>query len=612
MVLDDQSDADETRSNVDIDRASVKSLEETQQSWLLGAGGEDKKKKGIDLGCVVISRRMCCLGLAFFIFCGFIAGLVCLIIFTLPHHHKHVPIPDNYTQALHLALQFFDAQWSGVVPKNYNIKWRGNSALRDGLETVVNGPKKDLTGGFYDAGDNIKFVFPGAYAMTILSWGVIEYKQKYIAANEYDHARTIIRWGTDFLFKTFNYTVNTTNIPYIYAQVGSGSAPSKTDNDHYCWERPETMDYARTAYAVSAGSDLAGEMAATMAAASIVFRDDPAYSKKCLIASQSLLNFAQDPGKRSRYTAQVGDPDSVNFYNSTSYWDEFLWANAWLYFASGNVSYLTRATTLGVAVHANAQGVNTKYYGVLSWDNKLLGAQLLMTKLRMLKSPPYPYENLLFQYNNETNLVMCSYLPMYKQFNQSRGGLTLFNYGNPSPLQYSATSAFVASLFADYLTSADIPVWPCGPEFYPADKLKEFARSQIDYILGKNPLGMSYVVGFGRKYPLQVHHRAASTPYNGVRYSCTGGFQFRDSPAANVHVINGAMVGGPNKYDQFLDKRVNFTFTEPTVAGNAGLIGALISLSDVVTPSVVDTQTMFADIPSFYVEPPPPPAPWRP
>lgn len=108
---------------------------------------------------------------------------------------------------------------AGKLPKPFSVAWRGDSALRDGLDTVINGPKKDLTGGFYDAGDNIKFVFPGAYAMTILSWSVIEYKQKFIAAKEYDHTRNIIKWGTDFLFKTFNYTVNSTDISYIYAQV---------------------------------------------------------------------------------------------------------------------------------------------------------------------------------------------------------------------------------------------------------------------------------------------------------------------------------------------------------------------------------------------------------
>lgn len=122
---------------------------------------------------------------------------------------------------------------------------------------------------------------------------------------------------------------------------------------------------------------------------------------------------------------------------------------------------------------------------------------------------------------------------------------------------------------------------------------------------------MSYVVGYGKKYPQQVHHRAASIPNDNVRYSCTGGFQFRDANRPNIHIINGAMVGGPDKFDRFIDKRSFFNNTEPTVAGNAGLVGALISLSE-VSPQGVDRQTMFADLPSMYIAPPPPPAPWKP
>lgn len=159
-------------------------------------------------------------------------------------------------------------------------------------------------------------------------------------------------------------------------QVGSGSQPTAVQNDHYCWERPEATDYARYAYSVNAGPDLAGEMAAAMAAASIVFKDQTSYSNKLLAAAKSLLFFAEDKGKRTRYTSQISDPDSVRFYNSSGYWDEYLWANAWLYFASGNVSYLARATTAGLARNANAGNVGGRFYGVLSWDNKLLGAHV--------------------------------------------------------------------------------------------------------------------------------------------------------------------------------------------------------------------------------------------
>lgn len=56
--------------------------------------------------------------------------------------------------------------------------------------------------------------------------------------------------------------------------------------DHACWERPEDMDTPRSVFKVdknNPGSDIAGEIAAALAAASIVFRKcDPSYSNLLL------------------------------------------------------------------------------------------------------------------------------------------------------------------------------------------------------------------------------------------------------------------------------------------------------------------------------------------
>ena len=78
------------------------------------------------------------------------------------------------------------------------MKFRGDSGLQDG-----NLAKTDLTGGFYDSGNNIKFTFTTAYTMTLLSWTVIEYHSKYADIGELDHVRDIIRWGSDYLLKVF-------------------------------------------------------------------------------------------------------------------------------------------------------------------------------------------------------------------------------------------------------------------------------------------------------------------------------------------------------------------------------------------------------------------------
>ncbi|KAJ4764664.1 Endoglucanase [Rhynchospora pubera] len=603
---DSATDDDRSRNLNELDRSALlrQQLDETQQSWLLAGPGDvgKKKKKQIDLGCMVVSRKLFLWTVGTIVGVGVLVGFIMLIVKTIPHHHKPPPPPDQYTQALHKALMFFNAQRSGPIPKHNNVSWRGNSGMKDGFsDTSV---KKNLVGGYYDAGDAIKFNFPMSFAMTMLSWSVIEYKAKYEAAGELDHVKEIIKWGTDYLLKTFNNSADT--IDKVAAQVGVGdTSKGPGANDHYCWVRPEDIDYPRPVYECHGCSDLASEMAAALAAASIVFKDSKTYSDKLVHGARTLFKFGR--AQRARYSPSGSDPSI--FYNSTNYYDEFVWGGAWLYFATGNTSYLSLATTPGIAKHAGAFWGGPDY-GVFSWDNKLTGSQVLLSRLRLFLSPGYPYEEILRTFHNQTGNIMCSYLPVFKSFNRTKGGLIQLNHGRPQPLQYVVNAAFLASVYADYLEAADTPGWYCGPNFYSTDVLRDFAKTQIDYILGNNPRKMSYVVGYGTKYPKHVHHRGASIPKNGVKYSCKGGWKWRDSKKPNPNTLVGAMVAGPDRHDGFKDVRTNYNYTEPTLAGNAGLVAALVSLSGVATG--IDKNTIFSAVPPMFPTPPPPPAAWKP
>ncbi|KAK1566586.1 hypothetical protein Q3G72_001715 [Acer saccharum] len=603
-TADSATDDDRSRNLQDFDRAALsRPLDETQQSWLLGPT-EQKKKKYVDLGCIIVSRKIFIWTVGTILVSALIAGFITLIVKTVPrHHHSHAPA-DNYTLALHKALMFFNAQKSGKLPKHNNVSWRGNSCTQDG-KSDPSSITKDLVGGYYDAGDAIKFHFPKAFAMTMLSWSVIEYSSKYETAGELNHVKDIIKWGTDYFLKTFNHSAD--SISRVVAQVGVGdtSGGSTTPNDHYCWMRPEDIDYDRPVQECSSCSDLAAEMAAALASASIVFKDNKAYSQKLVHGAKTLFSFARQ--QRGRYSA--GGAEAAIFYNSTSYWDEFIWGGAWLYYATGNSSYLQLATTTGLAKHAGT------FWGsldnsVLSWDNKLAGAQLLLSRLRLFLSPGYPYEEMLRTFHNQTSITMCSYLPIFTSWNRTRGGLIQLNHGRPQPLQYVVNAAYLATLFSDYLDAADTPGWYCGPNFYSTKVLREFAQTQMDYILGKNPRKMSYVVGFGTHYPKHVHHRGASIPKNKIRYNCKGGWKWRDSSKPNPNTLVGALVAGPDKHDGFRDVRSNYNYTEPTLAGNAGLVAALVALSG--EKGGIDKNTIFSAVPPMFPTPPPPPAPWKP
>jgi hypothetical protein len=102
----------------------------------------------------------------------------------------------NYEEALRKSLLYFEAQRSGRLPHGQRVPWRDHSGLTDGLEQGV-----DLVGGYYDAGDHVKFGLPMAFTVTMLSWGAIEFGDDIAGAGEWRHALEAIKWGTDYFVK---------------------------------------------------------------------------------------------------------------------------------------------------------------------------------------------------------------------------------------------------------------------------------------------------------------------------------------------------------------------------------------------------------------------------
>lgn len=107
---------------------------------------------------------------------------------------------------------------------------------------------------------------------------------------------------------------------------------------------------------------------------------------------------------------------------------------------------------------------------------------------------------------------------------------------------------------------------------------------QLDYILGNNSMEMSYLVGYGSRYPQQVHHRGASIPVN-ANSNCSDGFKWLHTRHSNPNVAVGALVGGPSLSDTYMDSRNNISQSEPTTYNSAlivGLISGLITSSSQV------------------------------
>ncbi|XP_028777232.1 endoglucanase 11-like [Neltuma alba] len=468
----------------------------------------------------------------------------------------------NYKQALSHSLLYFESQRSGHLPHNQRATWRHHSGLTDGLEQGV-----DLVGGYYDAGDNVKFGLPMAFTITLLSWAVIEYGDLIAGAGEYEHALEAIKWGTDYFIKAHTH-------PHVlWAQVGDGGT------DHYCWQRPEDMTTSRRAYKVDAnnpGSEVAGETAAAMAAASIVFRrTNPHYSHLLLHHAQQLFEFGDK--YRGKYDDSIGV--AKGYYSSVSgYRDELLWAAIWMYKATQSDDYLNY-----VLENAYDFGGATWAIAEFSWDIKYAGVQSIASML-LMEEKPLKNKNqvILQQYRSKAEHYLCACLGENNSTNVrlTPGGLLYVRQWNN--MQYVSTASFLLTVYSDHLRAAGQRLH-CDKGQVSPQEILAFAKSQVDYILGSNPMRTSYLVGYGPHFPLRVHHRGASIASykeNKGFIGCTQGYDNwygRRDP--NPNVLVGALVGGPNSTDGFTDDRGNYVQTEACTYNTAALVGVFARLN---------------------------------
>ncbi|CAI5963419.1 unnamed protein product [Closterium sp. NIES-65] len=496
--------------------------------------------------------------------------LVCLLSIHAARHVRPVAAAVDYGDAMAKAILFFEAQRSGqltgaAIPTT--ITWRGNSGLSDGTAQGV-----DLRGGYYEGGSNVKAGLPGAFAATMLAWSLVDFGRHILAAGgaaQLSAARDALRWATDYLIKAH------TKPEELWAQVGDWVT------DGACWQRPEDMSTSRTAYRINAtrpGSDLAAESAAALAAASLAFRDvNASYAASCLAHAQQLLVFADK--YRGVYSTVV--PGAALKFPSTGYTDELAWAAAWLYRATGLRRYLEYVQRNEAAI-GGTQQMHTE----MSWDQTLPGAQLLLAQALWAGLPASIQGSAAIMgvvegYAGMAEVYACAHMPAnpLRAVYTTPAGLL---YVRASNAQLALSSAFLLALLADSLAATSRSLDCQGVSFSPS-QITAFAQSQVDYLLGSNPLALSFMVGFGTAFPQKVHHRAASIVSFNTDPSpvtCQGGnTTYLQSASANPNVLVGAIVGGPNATDGFLDSRLHPAFTEPSAAANAVAVGLLARLA---------------------------------
>lgn len=443
----------------------------------------------------------------------------------------------NYAEALELSLYFYDANQCGCEVDDNCLTWRGNCHTYDAeasLDSAVNldsaakefvkkanggSNTVDVSGGYHDAGDHVKFSLTMGFNATSLGWAYYDHPQSFKDTGTEAHLFYILRETCDYFMKTIYLDENDDVVTFCYNV--------SDDSDHSYWTSPEEQTYPRKTYWATSSknnSTVCYEVSSALASTAVALKDsDPEYSKECLKYAEAMYEFGTKYSGNE--TAGMG-----SMYGTENAVDEKAWAGLWLYIADNSrFSMPTDKPTQNGCYNGNEYDC-----WVYCWNKVWGGYASLMYKLT--KDQTFGNE-VKYEMNNLVNNMSQAYYPI------SGWGTSRYNCAWQ---KYAITYSEVS-----------------GDKTY-----LDYAKKQMDYILGNNPTGYSFLIGYSDKYPVRIHHRAAN-PGTG-------------DPAANTeskYTLYGALIGGPTDANgAYVDHANQYQYTEPALDYNACFTLAIAGL----------------------------------
>ena len=198
----------------------------------------------------------------------------------------------NYAEALQKSMYFYECQQAGPLPEWNEVEWRADSTMSD-----------EITGGWYDAGDHVKFNLPMAYSASMLAWGLYQYPDGLEQTGELETYVNNLSFVLDYLAACDEGDTA------VY-QVGNGQM------DHTWWGPVELLEYGMKdngadytkARAVLRGTDSAvcGEMAAALAAGSCALKGRSDKTGDYLKHAENLFRLADETRSDEAYNNPAG------------------------------------------------------------------------------------------------------------------------------------------------------------------------------------------------------------------------------------------------------------------------------------------------------------------
>lgn len=218
-----------------------------------------------------------------------------------------------------------------LIPKvNSNGNFKG--------DLIPLGVRIDAAGGWWDAGDYLKFVETTSYVVAMMETGVRDFPHQLGPGSTAANYSAEAAFGINWLEHMWNDTTST-----LYLQVGIGAGNSHTVSDHDIWRLPQVDDtyggnnpvdrYIRNRPVFRAeppGSlispNIAGRLAADFALCYQINRvSNPALALRCLTDAEHVFALADTHPGRLQTVIPFG------FYPETEWRDDLEWGATELY-----------------------------------------------------------------------------------------------------------------------------------------------------------------------------------------------------------------------------------------------------------------------------------------
>jgi len=440
-----------------------------------------------------------------------------------------------------------------------------NGRFSGDLKPVSPATVIDASGGWWDAGDYLKFVQTTSYTLGVLLIGARDFPNQMSAGSSDFTAEG--KFGLDWMQHMWD-----DNNKVLYYQVGIGNGNSQTVSDHDIWRLPQADDtyggctsryryichrpvFISPASVNSSGQvqpnalispNLAGRVAADFALCYHAYRtSNTTYANQCLLSAEHIFDLAN--------TAPSGNLLTVipfSFYPESEWRDDLEWGAVELYFALQGATGLPTGLPhtdpnfyLQQAAHwANAYitGPNDAADTLNLYDVTGLAHFELYRALTLAGNP-----NGTGLETNQAALLG----DLQKQLNKAiaQTGADPFGFGFPWNT-YDTTShgAGLAVMAAEY-------TFLNGPALNGGVAAADYANRQLANILGANAWGTSLIVNDGSTFPLCMQHQVTNlvpTPPNGPPFLSGAAVEGPNSIAAKG-TLSGMVACPPNGVDVF-------------------------------------------------------------